>query len=524
MSDTQRMALRSSKGSAGSLLIIAGGLLALMTALMMLIFNVQMFFLNRQRVQSACDAAALAAASELSRIVIEDPHWGFVSLADQAACGKATVAVDGEPLPVTSINTVIATDRMQHLLGENVASPALSNLISEDSAKAKGTVLRLQTALDDSLKPLQKRQFKDLNGQPVQPYTAARTVFERNIPDLAAKKARIKDFRIQLGWLQDGSTSQTPNPLRTNDDAHSESDLYRAFVSLPAGGQDFYFAGASKDVRLVKADRFRTSDGKHFNSAVLIEAEIEYVHPNEKGEVETTYCVSMHAAALPSAGKNTSASGSLVVYFPQGTMKNFASLRSILEASEFQRVQAQSSRAAKGDFPRDLGSELIASNEVKQPTIAESIGRGVLDWLKTNNGKTRLSALLAILDRKFDDVTNGAPGSVAIFDFDENGNAILSHYNNGGFFKQTVSENQSFDIVYGACYTEKGSTGLSVRNNVNRVGREWGGRHGGQPLYSELPVNYDFPSADASEDRDAAKCRTSFRKGGLAVSIEMFAS
>lgn len=516
--------MRNSKGSAGSLLIIAGGLLALMVALMMLTFHVQMFFLNRQRVQSACDAAALAAASELSRIVIEDSNWGFISLADQAACGKATIAADGEPLPVTGINTIIATDRLENLLGENVASPALSNLIDEDSSKTKSTVSKLQTALDDSLKPLQKRQFKDLNGTAVQPYLRARSVFEMNIPDIAAKKARVKDFRIQLGWLQDGSSSQTPNPLRANDEAISESDFYRAFVSLPAGGKDFCLAGVSKDVRLVKADRFRTGDGKHFNSTVLVEAEIEYMHSNEKRELEPTYVIAMRSAALPSSGKNTSASGSLVVYFPQGTMKNFSTLRSILEANDLQKAQAQSSRAAKGDFPRDLGSELVASNEVKQPTIGESVARGVLDWLKTNNGKTRLAVLLSILDRKFDDVTDGAPGSVAIFDFDSKGNAILSHYNNGGFFKQTVSENQSFDIVYGACFTEKGSTGLSVRNNVNRIGREWGGRHGGQPLYAELPVNYDYPSAEATEDRDAAKCRTSFRKGGLAVSIEMFAS
>lgn len=521
---SKQMTLRKNTGSAGSLLIIAGGLLALLTALMMLIFHVQLFFLNRQRIQAACDAAALAVSHELSRIVIEDPDWGFVSLSDQAACGRATVAVDGEPLPVSSINTVLGTDRLQHLLGERISSNSLANLIDEDSAKTKTTVLRLQSALEDSLDRLGKRQFKDLNGEAVRPYVTARSIFERNIPDIKAGKARVKDFRIRLGWLQDGSTTVTPDPLRTGDSAQSQADFYRAFSKLPAGGREYYFAGVSQNGRLVKSERFRSNDGKHFNSAVLIEAEIDYLHSKENGELETTYTIAMRAAALPPAGKNTSASGSLIVYFPQGTIKKFKNLRSLLEASEFERVTAQSSRAVKGDFPKDMGSELVPSNELRQPVVSQSIARGVLDWLKTNNGKTRLSAVLEILERPFDTVTASAPGTVAIFDFDKNGNALLSHYSNGGFFKQTVSENQSFDIVYGACLTEKGSIGLSVRNHVNRLGREWGGRHAGQPLFTELPVNYDYPSADDSpEDKEASQCRTSFRKGGLAVSIEMFA-
>ncbi len=516
---------RSKKGSAGALLIIAGGLVALMTALMMLIFHVQLFFLNRQRVQSACDAAALAGAYELSRIVIEDPDWGFVSLSDQAACGTATYAVDGEPLPVSSINSIIATDRLQRLLGEHVSSNALANLIDEDSAKTKSTVMRLQTALDDSLDPLNKRQFKDLNGVQVRPYVVAREVFEKNVPDIASKKARLRNFRIQLGWLQDGSTTMTPNPLRTSEESKNEEDLYRAFVSIPADGKEYYFAGVSQNGRLVKPDRFRLNDGKHFNSALLIEAEVEYIRPGEKDETETVYTIAMHAAALPPAGKNTSASGSLVVYFPQGTVKKFSNLKSVLEANEFDRITAQTSRAVKGDFPKDLGSELVTTNEIRQPTLSQSISRGVLDWLKTNHGKTKLSTLLEVLDVPFDTITKGAPGAVAIFDFDKNGNVLISQYSNGGFFKQTVSENQSFDIVYGACQTEKGATGLSIRNHVNRVGRAWGGRHAGQPLYTELPINYDFPSAnDSSEDPEATKCRTSFRKGGLAVSIEVFAS
>jgi len=81
--------------------------------------------------RAAIDVASLAAAKDLSKIVVEDPYFGFIALSDYAPSGKhnphrlfqsagattdghADAGVhaawhdgrDGFPMPVRSINTI----------------------------------------------------------------------------------------------------------------------------------------------------------------------------------------------------------------------------------------------------------------------------------------------------------------------------------------------------------------------------------------------------------------------------------
>jgi hypothetical protein len=510
---------RFARGSAGAILIIAFGLCALLMSLILLIFQWQNYLLQRQRAQAACEASALAVACEISRIVIDDPNWGFVAIGDQPACGKITMATDGEPIPIAGINTVIASARMETLVARELTSPQLKELALQDTNQALRTSRRLQRAIQESLSASTKEKFRDWNGQTISPYKVGRSVFQQNIAELERGNAAIKQFNVRIGWLENGSTTLTPRPERKNNEPTSSGDFYEAFTNAPVDDNNFYFAGVAEKSRLVNANRFRDSDSEHFSSAVLVEAVISYNDGNTE-----SYSVGVAASAIPQASPDRSAAGSLVLNFPQGTIKKFGTLASLIDSDDFRRVTPQRNAAANGDFPRDRGSVLVGVHEKQDWTLADSVGRAYLDWLKTNHGATRLETALEALRTPFDSITRGRPNTVAIYDFDKTGNCLVSSYANGGFFRQTVSDQQTYDIVYGIIPTEKGNLGLAVRDHVSQVGPQHGGKHAGQPLFYELPYDYDYPSAqmETSENVDPEKCRKSYLKGGLAVSMEIF--
>lgn len=59
---------------------------------------------SHQEQKTAIEAAALAAANSISRIVVLDPVLGYVGLSDGAPRGKRTAAQDGFGLQVRGIN------------------------------------------------------------------------------------------------------------------------------------------------------------------------------------------------------------------------------------------------------------------------------------------------------------------------------------------------------------------------------------------------------------------------------------
>src|SRR5579884_2964016 len=98
----------------------SGNILAFSLSIMMgflvilLVFGLQYtrFLGAHMEQRTAIEAAALAAARDLSRIVIEDQYYGFVGLSDRAPTGKATKAGDNWFMPVTGINTLLGTVRL----------------------------------------------------------------------------------------------------------------------------------------------------------------------------------------------------------------------------------------------------------------------------------------------------------------------------------------------------------------------------------------------------------------------------
>ncbi|NJL73487.1 MAG: hypothetical protein HC888_19155 [Candidatus Competibacteraceae bacterium] len=70
--------------------------------------------------RTAIEAAALAAARDLSMIAIDTPDYGFVSLSDSAPIGSTTAAADNFYTPVRSINGIIGTLRLDMIIADKL--------------------------------------------------------------------------------------------------------------------------------------------------------------------------------------------------------------------------------------------------------------------------------------------------------------------------------------------------------------------------------------------------------------------
>src|SRR6516165_4846024 len=235
--------VRSSRG--GLLVVMMVFILVLVISLVPVALVTAQSALMWRREQSALEAAALAAAKDLEKIIVNDPHFGYIALSDYPPCGKATIAGDGEPLPVLSINTVIGTARLETIIANDLGNPELITLAQEDTAAARNAAKLLQDKLISAIQPNNNYPATDLEGNIVTPYEHARQTYLANCPTATGSIApRCQDFRLSLGWLNDGSSTVTPIPQPFNSAEVPEKakvkDRYKAFIDIPAGGESFY--------------------------------------------------------------------------------------------------------------------------------------------------------------------------------------------------------------------------------------------------------------------------------------------
>jgi hypothetical protein len=118
------------RGASLTLVIAIFGVLALMILLFCLKFTGFVGSYHEQR--SAIEAAALAAAKDLSAIAILDPNFGWIGLSDSSPVGTATAARDGFYTPVTGINTLFGTIRLDLIISDYLEDPLMNQLAVND--------------------------------------------------------------------------------------------------------------------------------------------------------------------------------------------------------------------------------------------------------------------------------------------------------------------------------------------------------------------------------------------------------
>lgn len=516
--------LRRERSRKGFTMVLSGLCCAFLILLAFGIVQIQAYLMVRQKDQFAVEAAAVHAARDLSRAIVSDPYWGEVCLSDQPACGKATLAQDGEPLPVFGVNTITNVVRTEKLLAECFQDGEMHELADADRQQCLETTRRLQNQLESAVRPSGacSSVLTDIDGRRVDIYANARREFVKTLPEIQTGIARLRSFSIRLGWLADGSTTLTPNPERTLSGPLTSQDALESFVDLPVAGASFLYAGLSDTARLVDCSRFRSGDGKRFCNVILVEAEVEHGTTRESSPDNwaANHSITVRAAAIPAGVKCCGTGGSLVVHFPQGTPKTLSCLRDIFDSKELLSAQGKSMLARGGDFPLDPGAVLV---EQPRRPLSVAARRAFFDWLRTNGGRASIESIRRIVETPFDESCRPLqPRSAVVYSFDKDGQCKVKRCTNVGFLKNTIADGQSYDVSYGVMNCERGEVGIAIRNQVTTLSPE-ASKHGGQPILSELPA--DLCSSQGSLPNSFAgsispKVRQSYRHGGLAAAIE----
>jgi hypothetical protein len=398
--------MRSIRGN--MLVWISGITLTLMMALLFFAFNYTRLLGSHQEHLSAIEAASLAAATSLSRIVVADTNCGYIALTDYPAAGLSTKADDGEPLPVMGINSVMGAARMDWIIANVLNDNTMKSLATQDIAEAKLAATHLTTILRRAIKPGGDPLAKDMDGNLMRPYDDALAVYRANSVKQSGNGTMVADsFKVDLGWLSGGSTTTTsvpkPESMASLPANSSQGGCYKSFINIPAFGQDFYFIGLSSQPAIVDSNKFILDDNSRAPSIIQVSAKHTVTTIGSNGQ-SSTHTIEAKACAQPGGNNNTPAPGSLAVSFPAGDVPGIEQLKDLTTNPQLQTNRATAWSPQGGDWPGDGTLAPASLITGPSPTVSQSWSTALYHWLRTARSNLDLDDLKKMLETKFNDI------------------------------------------------------------------------------------------------------------------------
>jgi len=312
--------LRKSKGSV--LLLVLAVTLGVITAI--IIFSISYVRLTGTQSQqkSAIEAAALAAAREMSKIVVDTPQFGFIGLSDSAPNGSNTSSGDGYDNSVHSINTLMGTTLLDYLIGEDIGSAfggdEVKIMARQDLESLKTATALLMTALNGSI--TSTGSGTDKNGSTVRPYQEALNAYGSNRVNMAGSSSLASgSLQLSLGGLTGGAPTNVRVPTGWSSSWPSNiatNERYKSYTTITRDGINWVFAGIGEDVKLVDINKFQaTVTGLPYQFGTIVRAQATQ-DVNDNGTIRSVMSV---ACAQPASVYDPlPAPGSLVVSYPDG--------------------------------------------------------------------------------------------------------------------------------------------------------------------------------------------------------------
>jgi hypothetical protein len=527
----------------GSILVLGMVLVLPMVMLFCLLLRIELLSTAAQRGQTAAESASLAAAADLSKIVVNDPYYGFIALSDYGPYGKATQAADGEPLPVLGINSIIATARLQTLIADELNNDELKRLAREDAQAARQAAKLLSDALNASLDLRSNYKARDLDGNIVRPFDDAKQVYLANLSSMPGLgKPELVDFHLSLGWLQNGSNSNTkaplPETLSAMQPAQRMKGNYRAFIDIPACGESFYFAGLSQQPTLADTRKFIGPDGKRLCSIIRVDANLKVNGLDDSDNSGTNRWLHTAACAQPPSLPDMSTPGILALSFSNGLVPGIGSIQDIFDNAQLNENEIDVQTAAGGDFPLDAQSKLLSAYQTgSASTIARTFATGFHDWLRSAHSKVRIDSVEDAVSAPFADCARVGSGSrqspnlfyeldsdgrvrisnlrqSPFYEIDANGSTNQNHAGANQLARECVYENQNYAVSYDAITAGGYSWMMVYRNYARTLGTIAGGKHAGE-LFPGDPVDWCELSSFDSDLYQA------FRKGKGAQALRL---
>lgn len=483
--------LRLARPASGNTLALIAGVGFILIIILLFALGYTRLVGSTQEQRTAIEAASLAAAKELGRIVINDPNFGYISLSDAAPVGKATAAGDNYFMPVYGINTLMGTIRLDLIIADALGNSAMKSLAVRDLNNLKNANTNLINELKTSLSGT--GTAKDIDGQLVNPYTAAENAYKQNQVRLTGGSSYVAgSMKLTLGCINGTMQTNIPVPKPSSyshvSGSQSQNNCYMSGINVPYDGQDFVFAAVSDSLKLVDPSKFQeTSSSVPFQmlSVVKAEADQKTVDPGSK----TTSVVHAVGCAAPASVYDPKpAPGALTLSFPDGMPPEITNVNSMLILPGMNGIPVTLQKSDNGDYP-EPGANLVPMTYSGGGTAdgGTIVSASLYDWMKRVGARLDASQAVGLLTEPLNNT--GVP-SLHIFSVKANG-AI--QYDSTVSLEQNpywvASENQLYGIAQDALKSsDTFDYDVHVRDYAYQPGTINGGKHGGEPLVNSAVV------------------------------------
>jgi hypothetical protein len=496
------------------LLLILASLCLIIVPLVILVSQGGLYAVDRDRAKSAVEAAALLAANNMSKVIIDDPQFGYVSLSNFPPNGEGTMAPDGEPLPVIGINTLTGTIRQIAVLGHELQNQTISELAEDDREALESTVEDLNSALKTALEKDQREKTTDNQGTNIEIAKDVSNFLKTHLPP----SLKLESVELENGWLAGSarSTIPLPSPQQFSHVSKDESidGEYRAFVDIPLDAKNFTFAGLGKSSALVSSKEFRAADDKHINS--IVKVKVTFVRNNEFHHMlpfglEAPDKIEISAAAQPFTMEDGGPAGVMTVRFSGGSVSGLHTWSDFLQKDNFHDRQIMTYQALGGDYPLDARAVMRPSKLDSADGTSQQFAEHLYYWLRNGHLRPCIGSVMEMLSQRF----QSGPNDIYAYEFDNNGNISRRVITKDPFPRGFTSEAQVSTTVDTS--TNSGINPIIIfRNNVKRLGTQTGGKHAGQPI-AGTPLNWCELSEYGGDDFIAG----AVRKGRLATGFTL---
>jgi hypothetical protein len=503
---------------------------------------------SHQEHKTAIEAAALACADDLSRIVIEDPNFGFIGLSDAPPTQAGTIAGDGYFTSVQSINTLMARIRLDMIIADKLQNATMSNLLVNEYQLARQTANRLASTVAGAILPGGWANAAD--GSVVRPYDDAQLAYLSNSIRMNGGSRHLKagSFKITLG-MATGLTTNTPIPAPTsaanlNNSTMQENGEYLPFIDVPYNNHDFVFSGGDDVNTLVDLKTFST-DASQLPYAVLnvVKCEADEVVDYKDQEAKTE-SATMHIAACAQPASvldplpNESA---LAIRFSPGTFAEFARPGDLLVNPGIQYSPTDGVVSpTSGDYPQNPVAPIVLVDATTvHPPFGQVVNLAIYDWIRNQRLNINISSLLNFFNSPYDTSIPANVAQVHYFRGSAGGTIVETAQTDDPTLALPVSQNQYYAVSGGILFGTNNSVisntstmyDIYVRDFVYKLGRTNGGLHAGSafgilgqtvgPSAAPLPVS-ESPTRYAVFPTGAmgGAVRPTYVKMGTAVEIK----
>jgi hypothetical protein len=446
-----------------------------------------------QEQRTAIDAAALAAAKSLSRIVVEDPNLGFISLSDAAPIGKGTMAQDGYYLPVQSINTVLGTIRLDMIVADYMQDPIMKQCAIDDYQKAMKAQQKLMDALKAAAQP--GGTGVDMDGNVVNPTQDATDAYTTNQVRLTGTPTSLVpgSLKLSLGYI-DGLRSNIPIPQPASVDAgaqqQQDSGYYKANVDVPYNNESFILAALGDDVTLVDRRLFKdTLPGLAYSipTVVKCEADEQYSERDTQNQLATK---NVHATSAAEIGvfkdKRPNPGAFTLRILDSAPIPEISTLGSIFKQGQIVNSPCDVLQTPlTGDYPDTQATPYLFSSTMgfdvpSHPQLGQALSVAFYDWVRRSGTNINVKSLVDTLNAPLQPGPNA--GQLHQFQVTPQG-TIGYQVTAASDTNLPISQNQ-WRAIGGLAFTSTNNFQYDVflTDFVHVPGKTTGGKHAGEPL------------------------------------------